>query len=188
MKKFLYGILVLFSFLTISAVAAPPSPETFLANRSYKPKAVLLSTMRSDISDGVRKVIYIWNLKYSRPLDQIADLIVVFRGLSNASNLPKQILLNKSFYLDDTMNVDKIVYALDDFKNDTAIAYEALFEYSRLVVGSKTGDVKKSYNRIVREMNSMVRSYNSLAKVVNREYRAKVMPYYQLDNKKRSFW
>ncbi len=144
----------------------------------------MAANMKSNISNGVRNVIYIWNRTYANPTGQISDLLVVFKYLSNAPALPRQMLLNKEFELYRVLDTKKMLKALDRFQEDVNLAYRALFEYSNLIIGSKQGSMDDAYETLLKEMNRMVKSYNSLAKVANTEYKQKVMPYYALDYKK----
>ncbi|HHH37669.1 MAG TPA: hypothetical protein ENK77_03535 [Epsilonproteobacteria bacterium] len=171
-------------FSTLAVNAAPPNPHTFVPNRGIKPSKIMAANMKSNISNGVRNVIYIWNRTYANPTGQISDLLVVFKYLSNAPALPRQMLLNKEFELYRVLDTKKMLKALDRFQEDVNLAYRALFEYSNLIIGSKQGSMDDAYETLLKEMNRMVKSYNSLAKVANTEYKQKVMPYYALDYKK----
>jgi len=171
-------------FSTLILNAAPPNPHTFVPNRGIKPSKIMAANMKSNISNGVRNVIYIWNRTYANPTGQISDLLAVFKYLSNAPALPKQMLLNKEFELYRVLDTKKMLKALDRFQEDVNLAYRALFEYSNLIIGSKQGSMDDAYETLLKEMNRMVKSYNSLAKVANAEYKQKVMPYYALEYKK----
>ena len=183
MIKYFIVVFSLF-FSTLSVVAAPPNPHTFVPNRGVKPSKVMAAYMKGNITKGVHDVIYVWNRSYSVPVQQIGDLVRIFKYLSDSPVMPKQMLKNEEFQLYRVLNTKKMIKALDRFQKDVDKAYRALFEYSSLVIGSKDGSMNKAYKALFRDMKRMVKSYNHLAQVSNREYRKKVMPYYKLNYKK----
>jgi len=164
--------------------AAPPSPQSFVPNRAATPRMVLLNNMKANISNGVRDVVYVWNRRYSSPEKQVADLLRIFKYLSDAPVMPRQMLLNETFELDKVMKTERLLDALETYQKELNRSYRTLFDYSSLIVGTKEGNIMKTYKKLLRDMEKMVDSYNHLARVVNREYRKKVMPYYRLDLKK----
>jgi len=180
----LLSIIGLFIFLILDIVAAPPKPATFVENRGIEPSLKLIKYMRSDISAEIERVIYVWNDTYDNPSDQIAELIIIFRTLSDSPKLAKQMLLNKKFELYRVLHTKKIVKELDRFQNDINAAYKALFNYSSIIIGSQDGSMIKRYNLMVKRMKIMVDSYNRLVKVTNSEYKRKYLPYYKLNYKK----
>lgn len=173
---------LLFSALPI--LAAPPNPHTFVPNRGIKPSKVMAVYMKGTITKGVRDVIYVWNRTYSAPARQIADLMNLFKYLSDSPVMPKQMLENEQFQLYRVLDTKKMIKALDRFQADLNKTYKTLFEYSSLIVGSKDGSMNKVHKALFRDMKRMVKSYNHLAQVTNKQYRKKVMPYYKLDYKK----
>ncbi len=181
-KYFIVVFSLLFS--TLPALAAPPNPHTFVPNRGVKPSKVMAVYMKGTITKGVHDVIYVWNRSYPVPVQQIGDLVRIFKYLSDSPVMPKQMLENEEFQLYRVLNTKKMIKALDRFQKDVDKAYRALFEYSSLVIGSKDGSMNKAYKALFRDMKRMVKSYNHLAEVTNREYRKKVMPYYKLNYKK----
>ncbi len=98
--------------------------------------------------------------------------------------MPKQMLENEQFQLYRVLDTKKMIKALDRFQADLNKTYKTLFEYSSLIVGSKDGSMNKVHKALFRDMKRMVKSYNHLAQVTNKQYRKKVMPYYKLDYKK----
>ena len=164
--------------------AVPPTPQTFVPNRAAEPSRILIGNMKANISNGVRDVVYVWNHSYSEPALQIADLMKIFKYLSDSPVMPKQMLMNETFRLHQVMDTKKMLKALDRYQKDVNRVYRTLFEYSSLIVGTKVGDITKEYKAMSRDMNRMVKSYNSLAKVTNGQYRSKVMPYYSLNLRK----
>lgn len=187
MFKTLFVALALL-FSTQFVLAAPPKPNTFVPNRGIKPSKVLAANMKAGISNGVRKMIYIWNLTYKDPTRQIADLMRLFKYLSDTPVMPKQMLENETFELYRVVNTKKMIKALDRFQKDTNRTYKSLFEYSSYIIGSKDGDLNKAYRAVTRDMKRMVKSYNHLAQVTNKQYRRKVMPYYALNQKKKGIF
>ncbi len=184
----MFKSLLIVSALLFSAqftVAAPPKPNTFVPNRGSKPSKILAIGMKRDISNGVRDMIYIWNLKYADPKRQIADMMRHFRSLSDSPVMPKQMLENEQFELYRVLNTKKMIKALDRFQKDTNKTYKSLFTYTSYVIGSKDGDYNKAYKMVVKDMKRMVRSYNHLASVTNKQYRQKIMPQYSLNQKKK---
>ena len=182
-KPLFLSFVLLFSTLTLDAV--PPNPHTFVPNRGIEPSKIMAGNMKANISKGVRDVIYIWNHTYANPSGQISDLLVIFKYLSNAPAIPKQMLMNEEFEIYRVLDTKKMLKALDRFQEDTNQAYRALFEYSSLIIGTKQGSMDDSYKKLLKGMDRMVKSYNHLAQVANKEYGKKVMPYYALDYKKK---
>jgi len=176
-------VALVFLFSTLSLQAAPPNPHTFVPNRGIKPSIIMAHYMKENISDGVKKAIYVWNQKYVNPNGQIADLLIVFRVLSEASGLPKQMLENEEFELKNVLNTSSMLSALERFERDTNAAYRTIFEYASLVINSKKGNIDSTYRDLFRKMGQMVDSYNNLAEVTNKQYRKKVLPYYKLNYK-----
>lgn len=180
--------LLLAFFLFFSAqslLAAPPNPDTFVPNRAKRPSQILALYMKNNISKGIRDVIYIWNRSYPNPSRQIVDLMKIFKSFSNSPMVPKQMLMNEEFELKKVLDTKKMLKALDRFQKELNTTHRALFEYISLIIGSKQGDIEKAYKEVLKEMNRMVKGYNHLAKVTNRQYGQKVMPYYALNYKKR---
>ena len=174
----------LWLFLALPLLSAPPNPHTFVPNRGAKPSQLMAINMQENIGHGVRDVIYVWNRKYANPAKQIADLLKIFKYLSDAPVVPKQMLLNSQFELYRILDTKRMLKVLDQFQKDLNQAYRALFEYMSVIIGSRQGSMNKSYKVVLQKMNRMVDSYNRLAKETNRQYRQKVMPYYALNYKK----
>ena len=174
--------MLLFSVLPL--LAAPPNPHTFVPNRGIKPSKVMAVYMKGNITKGVHDVIYVWNRTYSAPARQIADLMNLFKYLSDSPVIPKQMLENEQFQLYRVLDTKKMIRALDRFQADLNKTYKTLFEYSSLIIGSKDGSMNKVHKTLLRDMKRMVKSYNHLAQVTNKQYRKKVMPYYKLNYKK----
>ncbi len=182
-KTLLVVLSLLFS--TQFAISAPAKPNTFVPNRGLEPSKLLAANMKTGISDGVKKMIYIWNGQYDDPVRQIADLMNLFKYLSDTPMIPHQLLENEEFELYRVLDTKKIIKALARFQKDTNRAYKALFDYTSYVIGSKDGDYNKAYKVVTKDMKRMVKSYNHLAKVTNKQYRQKIMPYYSLSQKKK---
>lgn len=163
--------------------ATPPKPNTFVVNRGIEPSMKLATYMKAHISKGVRDVIIVWNREYNNPSKQISDLNFIFASLSDTPKLPKQILLNKEYEIYRVLNTKRVIKALDRLQLDINKAYKSLFEYSSVIIGSKDGSMEKRYNDMIRSMQTMVNSYNNLAKVTNKEYKQNYMPYYNLNTK-----
>jgi len=172
-------------FFASSLGATPPNPHTFVPDRAAKPSLILANYMRNNISGGVRQAIYVWNLSYKDPLKQVLDLLQVFKVLSDTPVVPKQMLMNQEFELKRLLNTQKMIKALEHFEKAANRTYDILFNYSSLIIGTKQGSMNQSYKELIKEMGRMVKSYNYLAEVTNKEYRQKVMPYYKLNYKKR---
>ena len=183
MIKPLVFISILF-FSTLPLLSEPPNPHTFIPNRGVGPSKIMAINMKENIVVGIRNVIYVWNQNYRNPANQIADLLKIFKYLSNSPAIPKQILLNKEFEIYRVLDTKKMLKVLDRFQEDTNKAYRALFEYMSLILGTKQGSMEKAYKEVIKDMGRMVDSYNVLAKETNRQYRKKVMPYYALNYKK----
>ena len=180
----LLSIVALFVLMTLDMVATPPKPATFVENRGIEPSLELIKYMKSDISGEVERVIYVWNDTYENPSEQIAELITIFRTLSDSPKLAKQLLLNKKFELYRVLHTEVIVRALDRFQNDINRAYRALFNYSSVIIGTQDGSMIKRYDIMVKSMKIMVDSYNHLVKVTNSEYKKRYLPYYKLNYKR----
>ena len=183
MIKYLTLVFILL-FSVPSAVAAPPNPHTFVPNRGIKPSKVMAAYMKGNITKNVRNVIYVWNHSYKVPSLQIVDLMRIFKYLTESPKLPKQMLENEEFQLYRVLDTKRMIRALDRFQADLDKTYRALFEYASLINGSKDGSMNKAYKVVLRDMKKMVKSYNHLAQVTNKQYRKKVMPYYKLNYKK----
>ena len=140
--------------------------------------------MKVHIAQGVRTVIYIWNRNYPNPSRQIADLLKVFKSLSDSLILPKQMLQNSEFELYRVLDTQSMLKVLDSFQKDVDQAQRALFEYMSLIIGTRQGSMEKAYKTLFKKMHHVVESYNRLAKETNRQYHQKVMPFYRLDYKK----
>jgi len=171
-------------FFTLPLLSAPPNPHTFVPNRGAKPSQIMAMNMQENIGHGVRDVIYVWNRKYANPARQIADLLKLFKYLSDSPMIPKQMLLNSQFELYRILDTKRMIKVLDRFQKDVNQTYRALFDYMSLIIGTKEGSMNKAYKMVLKNMNRMVESYNRLAKETNRQYRQKVMPYYALNYKK----
>ena len=144
----------------------------------------MAADMQANIGHVVRKIIYVWNRKYSEPQRQIADLLRLFEVLSDAPVVPKQMLLNSQYELYRVLDTASILKKLDRFQKDVDRTYQALFEYMSLIIGSRQGSMSHAYRMVLKEMKRMVGSYNDLAKETNRQYRRKVLPYYALNYQK----
>ncbi len=164
--------------------AAPPNPHTFVPNRAAKPSIVLAEYMRANISGGMRVFISVWNRSYDNPALQVADMMKIFDALSNSPVLPKQMLINQEFQLYRLLDTKKMVKALDRYQKDLNTGFRSLFEYSSLVVGTKDGNMNKAYKKMNKDMKKVLKSYNYVAKVTNKQYGQKIMPYYKLNYKK----
>ena len=184
MFKILITTIAFLVLSTTVVTAAPPNPDTFVPNRGAEPKIVMLEDMKVNISGNIRKVVYVWNLNYAKPSLQIADLMLIFKYLSNAPKLPKQMLMNKAYYMNTAIDTKKMIKVLDSFQGSINKAYRALFEYASVIDGTKNGSLEKRYKEMNKAMKKMMKSYNKLVKVTNEQYRAKVLPYYQLNVKK----
>jgi hypothetical protein len=182
--KTLFTVIAFVLSSTAAITAAPPNPQTFVPNCGAVPKMVMLEDMQVNISGNVRKVVYVWNLNYTKPALQISDLMLIFKYLSNAPKRPRQMLMNKAFYMNAAIDTKKMIKVLDDFQKSINKAYRALFEYASVVDGTKSGSLEKRYKEMNKAMKKMMNSYNKLVKVTNKQYRAKVLPYYQLNIKK----
>jgi hypothetical protein len=99
--------------------------------------------------------------------------------------LPIQILQNEKFQLYRVLKPKKIIRALDIFQKRTDKTYKSLLRYTNLILGKKDGDMDDAYDAVLRDMQKMIDSYNYLAKVTNGQYKKKVMPYYNLDQRKK---
>jgi hypothetical protein len=141
--------------------------------------------MKKNISNSVKEVIIVWNRRYKDPMKQILDLMLIFKSLSNAPGLPRQMLMNKEFELDRVLRTKPLIKALERFQKTANKTYQTLFEYSSLIIGSKQGSMNDAYRELLKDMKYVVSDYNRLAQVANKEYRQKVMPYFKLDYKKR---
>jgi len=171
-------------FSTLNLNASPPKPNTFVPNRGLKPSVNLAEYMRANIGQGTRNLIIVWNKDYDRPADQIAELMTLFRDLSDTPKIPIQMLANREFELDKVLNTKKMLKVLKIFQDDLNNAYKTLFEYSSLIIGSKEGNIDKEYKQMLKDIQKVVNSYNSVAKVTNGQYNQKVLPYYKLNYKK----
>lgn len=171
--------------IALSIVSAtPPQPHTFVENRGLEPSMKLATYMKANISKSVRNVIVVWNRSYSDPNQQIADLLTLFRQLTDTTQLPRQIILNKEFEIYRVLNTKKLVKAFDRLDQDIDRAYKALFTYSSVVIGTIDGSMQSRYKKMLSSMQCMVNSYNNLAKVTNKEYKQNYLPYYKLNYKK----
>jgi len=170
-------------FATVNLNASPPKPNTFVPNRGLIPSVNLAKYMRANIGRDIRGIIIVWNREYDSPATQIADLLILFRDLSDTPKIPIQMLENKEFELDKVLNTKKMLKVLRVFQTNLNQTYKTLFEYSSLIIGSKNGDIDKEYKRMLRDMQKVVNSYNSVAKVTNGQYKQKILPYYKLDYK-----
>ncbi|RLA76436.1 MAG: hypothetical protein DRG30_02850 [Epsilonproteobacteria bacterium] len=187
MFKTFFVVFALF-FLTQFAVAELAKPNTFVPNRGLKPSKVLAANMRGGISGSVKETIYIWSRQYEDPVKQISDLMKIFKYLSDTPVMPKQMLENKEFELYRVLDVKKMIKALDLFQKDVNRAYRSLFEYTSYIIGSKDGDYNRAYKVVTKDIKRMINSYNHLAKVTNKQYRQKIMPYYTLNKKKKGLF
>ena len=173
-----------FMILLYPLNATPPQPHTFVENRGLEPSMRLATYMKANISQSVRDVIVIWNRSYSDPNQQIAELLTLFRHLADATELPKQLLLNKNFEIYRVLHTQKILKAVERLDRDIKKAYKALFSYSSVVIGTIDGSMQSRYKKMLSTMQSMVNSYNNLAKVTNKEYKQNYLPYYRLNTKR----
>lgn len=180
-KSIFIAIALIFSTLTLNA--SPPKPNTFVPNRGLIPSVNLAEYMRANIGQGIRGLIIIWNREYDSPAKQIADLMILFKGLSDTPKIPIQMLENKEFELDKALNTSRMLRPLKRFQENLNQAYKTLFEYSSLIIGSKDGDINAAYKKMLRDITKVVNSYNSVAKVTNGQYKQKVLPYYRLNYK-----
>lgn len=171
-------------FSAAFVTAAPPNPHTFVPNRAAKPSIVLAKYMRANISGGIRNFIFVWNRSYDNPTLQVADMMKIFDTLSNSPVLPKQMLENQEFQLYRLLDTKKMLKALDRYQKTLKTGFRSLFEYSSLIVGTKDGSMNKAYKKMNRDMKKVVKSYNHLAKVTNKQYGQNIMPYYELNYKK----
>ncbi|MEA3420026.1 MAG: hypothetical protein U9Q90_11580, partial [Campylobacterota bacterium] len=181
MFKTLFTVITFLMLSTTAITAAPPSPQTFVPNRGAVPKMVMLEDMEVNISGNVKKVVYVWNLDYAKPSLQIGDLMLIFKYLSNAPKRPKQMLMNKTYSMNTAIDTKKMIKALDNFQESINRTYRSLFEYASVIDGTKDGSLDKRYKAMYKDMKKMMNSYNKLVKVTNKQYRAKVLPFYQLD-------
>ena len=179
----LLSIVGLVFLLTSTLVATPPKPNTFVTNRGVEPSMKLATYMKANISQGIRDVIVVWNRKYPNPSRQISDLNFIFKSLTDTPKVPKQVLLNKEYEIYRVLNTKKLINALDRLQTDINKAYKALFEYSSVIIGTVDGSMDKRYNKMLSTMQTMVNSYNNLAKVSNKEYKQNYLPYYRLNSK-----
>ncbi len=185
-KTFFVVIMLFFSMQF--AVAELAKPNTFVPNRGLNPSKVLAENMRGGISESVREMIYIWSRKYEDPMRQISDMMKIFKYLSDTPVMPKQMLENKEFELYRVLDTKKMIKALDLFQEDANRAHRSLFDYTSYVIGSKDGDYNKAYKVVKKDIKRMINSYNHLAKVTNKQYRQKIMPYYTLNKKKKGLF
>jgi hypothetical protein len=189
-KKYLLRILIFTTLITITLStitrlnASPPKPDTFVPNRGLKPSINLAEYIRANIGHGTRNLIIIWNRKYDKPAQQIADLMILFRYLSDTPKIPIQMLSNEEFELDKVLDTKKMIKILKIFQANLNHTYKTLFEYSSLIIGSKYGNIEKEYKRMLKDMQRVINSYNSVAKVTNSQYNRKVLPYYKLNYKR----
>ncbi len=187
MLKILLVVLSLL-FSTQFAVGELAKPNTFVPNRGIEPSKLLASNMKAEISNDVKKMIYIWNHQYDDPVRQISDLMKLFKYLSDTPMIPKQLLQNEEFELYRVLDTKKMIKALERFQKDTNSAHKSLFRYTSYVIGSKDGDYNKAYKVVKKDIKQVVNSYNHLAKVTNKQYRQKIMPYYSLNQKKKGLF
>ncbi len=176
-------VAVVMAFVVQSIYASPPKPNTFVQNRGLKPSVNLAEYMRANIGVGTRNLIIIWNKDYDRPANQIADLMILFRSYSDTPKVPIQMLSNKEFELNKVLNTKKMLKPIRRFQADLNQAYKSLFAYSSLIIGSKEGNIGQGYKIMLRDVQKVVNSYNSVAKVTNGQYKQKVLPYYKLNYK-----
>ena len=181
MKTFISNITIVVALATSSLFAAPPLPSTFVPAKDNTPKMVLLHMMQNNMSKGVAEVITIWNKDYPNPKVQIAQLLKKFKTLSNSPTMPKQLLKNETYELKNEMNTVEMLLVLDRLHRELNKTYHALFEYSSVIFDTKEGDATVLHSRLVKEMQNMVRDYNAVVKITNREYGSKVLPYYKLN-------
>lgn len=181
MKKTILNITTVLALATTALLAAPPAPSTFVATNDKTPQIILLNIMQNEISKGVAEVVTIWNKDYPNPKVQIAYLLKKFKTLSNTPIMPKQLLKNESYELKKKINTVAMLKTLDIFHKQLNKTYRALFEYSSAIFDTKKGDATQLYNILVKEMQNMVRDYNAVVKITNREYGSKVLPYQKLN-------
>ncbi len=180
MKKTLLALLLSLSFSNLCS--APPTPQSFASSQSSKPREVLVNIMDAQISQGVERIITLWNKDYANPQDQIMHLMRVFRKFSDSPKMPLQLLKNETYKLQEVLNSNKIILHLEALQKQINITYHILFDYASLLAKTKEGDIDSIYSYLLQEMPRMVESYNSVAKVTNQEYGSEVLPYYRLNS------
>ena len=181
MKKIIVTVLLLFVPLA-NTFCAPPTPESFTPSQNSKPRVVLVNIMNAQISQGVQRVVTLWNKDYANPQDQIMHLMRVFKKFSDSPKMPIQLLKNKTYQLQEVLDSKKMITHLEALQKQINITYHVLFDYASLLAKTKEGNIDQVYGYLLQEMPRMIESYNSVAKVTNQEYGSKVLPYYKLNS------
>lgn len=180
MKKTVFRLLLL-SILVVELLSSPPTPQSFAPKQENKPRIVLINIMKSEISSGVDSVITTWNRDYSKPQEQIMQLMKIFKRFSESPKMPIQLLKNETYQLKKVINTQIMITNLNTLQKQINITYHVLFDYASLLAKTKEGDVNKVYSYLLKEMPLLVEKYNSVARVTNKEYGTDKLPLYKLN-------
>ena len=174
-------VLLIYILLTQILYPAPPSPHSFATQDTTISQKILLDMIKGDISNGIDKMITVWNKDYPDPKTQMVVLMRVYKELSNSPKMPRQLLLNETYQLKKVINTKRMIDALDALQKQLDITHHVLFDYLSILAKTKDGNINRVYSYLLKEMPIVVSRYNSLAKVTNIEYKRVLLPYYRLD-------